>query len=125
MAKIIAFTYDRAIDRRVLLECDTLRRAGHDVTIVAPDFGGIDAVPGIRRIPVPQGSAGRVFRFRYALEKRWPTAIARLRPLLRLLAWFALRADPRRVLPRAVRARARYAGGHYHRARPADASRRL
>lgn len=73
MARIVAFTYDRTIDRRILLQMQSMQDAGHTVTLYAgPAPAGTPEGFDIVRIAVAPGRAGLLARAYRAVRRAAP-----------------------------------------------------
>ncbi|MES2984394.1 MAG: glycosyltransferase [Pseudomonadota bacterium] len=97
MARIVIFNYDRAIDRRAILQCNTLLAHGHDVTLYALAHTATAADPSyVRRIGAAATDAPMplALRLRHALQARVPGLFRFLLPVLRFAYWQVTRADP-------------------------------
>lgn len=94
MARITLFSYDRTIDRRALLQAESLRARGHEVTLYAQACEGTSNDPDyVKRVGasvagvVKESSTPRVFCWRQRLEQTMPSLFRVMLPHLRLGYW--------------------------------------
>lgn len=96
MPKIVMFTYDDRLDRRAVLECNSLIARGYDVTLYAVPYEDESADPAyVRRIdkvkPYKKISGTSLYAFvrkcRKWLENRFPFLATILLPIARYVFW--------------------------------------
>lgn len=100
MARIYIFSYDRALDRRAVLEAESLIERGHDVTLFAQACRTKQDDPAyvVRVGGTVEGDASptapRVFMWRQWIERYCPQWMERALPLLRPLYWLTNGCNP-------------------------------
>ncbi|MFM9889653.1 MAG: glycosyltransferase family 4 protein [Rickettsiales bacterium] len=95
MARICVFTYDSRLDRRVVLECDSLIARGHDVTLYAAPYKDCASDPSyvcrIDNVLAPAKTRKslylKMFTTKKWLEKRYPVVCRIIEPLARVMFW--------------------------------------
>ncbi|MFZ4540623.1 MAG: glycosyltransferase [Rickettsiales bacterium] len=98
MARIVIFNYDRVIDRRAILQCNTLIANGHAVTLYAlTDASSVRDLAYVKRIGI--ASCGSqvmplALRVRHALQVRFPGLFRCALPVLRWMYWTFTGSDP-------------------------------
>lgn len=102
MARIHILSYDRAIDRRALLQAQSLIEQGHVVTLYAQagDTNAQDPTFVTRVGAVCDAyacAAPRAFGWRHWLEKNFPDTLRLMLPMLRPLYWMLNGGDPAKL----------------------------
>jgi glycosyltransferase involved in cell wall biosynthesis len=109
--RIVMFTHDRQIDRRILLEADALQDDGWEVRIVALATSGptLSDDPRVRRVGYTEGEPGKrslLMSVYVALKRVVPVNSALMR-IMRSIAWRIVSGGPgtffRQVFADAVR----------------------
>ncbi len=104
MARITILSYDRVLDRRTLLQAQTLINAGHDVTVYAQAYSATENDPPyvtrVGTLPnagVKHASMPRVFGWRNVLEQSFPRFFRQMLPFMRPLYWAMNGCNPARL----------------------------
>lgn len=102
MARIHILSYDRAIDRRALLQAQSLIGRGHEVTLYAQAGDTDTKDPAfVRRVGAVCDAyactAPRAFGWRHWLEKNFPDTLRLALPMLRPLYWMLNGGDPAKL----------------------------